>query len=82
MCGSGHGKTASQVVSSNCDYKVKFSLKSAEKHTKSMPCSNPVTCSLYKTKTVHWSYNMKEKHGDYSPDEWKISEEELKSVKN
>ena len=25
MCGSGRGKTAIQVVSSNCDYKVKFS---------------------------------------------------------
>ena len=87
MCGSGCGKTASQVVSSNCDYKVKFSLKSAEKFTKSSPCTNrPVICSLCKTKTVNWSYNMylhmKEKHGDYSPDEWKISEEEVKAVKN
>ena len=26
--------------------------------------------------------HMKEKHGDYYSDEWKISEEELKAVKN
>ena len=25
--------------------------------------------------------HMKEKHGDYSPDEWKINEEEFKAVK-
>ena len=77
MCASGRGKTASQVVSSNCDYNVKFSLKSAEKLTKSS--------SLRKTKTVNWCYDMylhmKEKHDDYSPDEWKISEEELKLLK-
>ena len=53
MGGSGRGKTANQVVSSNCDYKVKFSLKSVEKHTKYMPSSNrPMTCSLCKTKYI------------------------------
>ena len=52
-------RPASQVVSSNCDDNVKFSLKSAEKLTKSSPCSNrPVICSLCKTKTVNWSYDV------------------------
>ena len=83
--GSGRGKTASKVVSANCEYMEKFSLTSTKKITKSSPCTNrPVTCPH--CNTVHWSYNMythmKKDHSDYPPDEWKISEEEVKAVKN
>ena len=41
--GSGRGKTSSKIISSNCEYKVKFSLKAAEQSTKSSPKS---TCEL------------------------------------
>ena len=54
--GSGKGKTAALVPGSNCEYLGKFSLKSAEKSTKSGPCKNrPVACSVYNT--VQWTYN-------------------------
>ena len=83
--GSGRGKTATRVVSSHCEYRKKFSLKSAEKCTKSSPCTNrPVTCPL--CNTVHWSYNMvfhmKERHSDYPSDVWKLIDEELDAVAN
>ena len=43
--GSGRGKTATMVPGSNCEYVSKFSLKSAEKSTKSGPCTNrPILC--------------------------------------
>ena len=55
--GSGRGKTASKIISSDCEYRVKLSLKAAEKSTKSSPCTNrPVTCSL--CNVTEWSYNM------------------------
>ena len=38
--GSGRGKTISFVPGSNCEYQVKFSLKSAETPTKSGLCTN------------------------------------------
>ena len=49
-CGSGCGK----IISSNCDYKVKFSLKAATWTTKTSPCANqPVSCQIYKS--IFWS---------------------------
>ena len=66
--GSGRGKTATLVPSANCEYLCKFNIKSAEKSTKSGPCTNrPVTCSV--CKTVQWSYNLphhyRVKHSDH-----------------
>ena len=44
---SGRGTTASKIISSNCEYKIKFSLKKAEKSSKSSQCTNrPVNCSF------------------------------------
>ena len=65
---SGRGKTISFVPGSNCQYQVKFSLKSAETPTKSGPCSNrPIRCIQYKT--IQWSYNLpqhcRDKHSDH-----------------
>ena len=55
--GSGRGKTATMIPGSNCEYVCKFDLKSAEKSTKSGPCTNrPVVCSI--CSTIHWSYNL------------------------
>ena len=52
--GSGRGKTASKIISSDCEYRVKLSLKAAEKSTKSSPCTNrPVTCNL--CNVTEWS---------------------------
>ena len=67
--GSGRGKTITLVPGSNCDYIMKFSLKSAETPTKSGPCTNrPITCNH--CKTVQWSYNLpkhcEEKHSDHT----------------
>lgn len=78
--GSGRGKTMTMIPGSNCAYQVKFSLKSAEKSTKSSPCTNrPITCEH--CKTVQWSYNLpkhcKEKHSDY-PIATTITDEEKK----
>lgn len=68
--GSGRGKTATLIPGSNCEYITKFSLKSAEKTTKSGPCTNrPIVCE--QCNTVQWSYNMpshyKLKHTDFPP---------------
>ena len=57
-----------------------ISQKSAEKSTKSSPCTNrPITCEH--CKTVQWSYNLpkhcKEKHSDY-PIPTTITDEENK----
>ena len=57
VTGSGRGKTATLIPGGNCDYRTKFSIKSAEKSTKSGPCTNrPITCKV--CKTVQWSYNI------------------------
>jgi hypothetical protein len=66
--GSGRGKTATLVPGSNCEYASKFSLKSAEKSTRTGPCTNrPITCNL--CKTIQWTYNMpghyRSKHSDH-----------------
>ena len=62
-CGSRHGKTASKIISSNCDYKVKFSLEAAEKSTKSSPCTNrPVSCPV--CNMILWSCNMYDHYKD------------------
>ena len=79
--GSGRGKTATLVPGSNCEYS-KFSLKSAEKSTKSGPCTNrPVLCD--QCKTVQWSYNLpfhfRSKNSDY-PVPKRIADEEEKSM--
>ena len=83
--GSGRGKTATMVPGSNCGYISKFSLKSAEKSTKSGPCTNrPVTCE--QCKTVQWSYNLpnhfRSKHSDYPvPKRIADGEEKLMGIK-
>ena len=82
--GSGRGKTSSRIVASNCEYKVKFSLKAAEKSTKTGPCTNrPVICKL--CSAIEWSYNMLNhmeiKHSDHPRNEWVISKEEGEHVK-
>ena len=66
--GSGRGKTTTLTAGGNCRYRVKFSLKSAEKSTKSGPCTNrPISCKI--CKSIYWSYNLaqhfKERHSDY-----------------
>jgi len=78
--GSGRGKTATMIPGSNCEYLCKFSLKSAEKSTKSGPCTNrPVVCSI--CSTVQWSYNLpihfRAKHSDH-PIPARASDEETK----
>ena len=83
--GSGRGKTTSKIISSNCEYKVKFSLKAAEKSSKSSPCTNrPVNCHL--CKVVKWSYNMlghmRKEHSDYPAVECAIPQEEENNVKD
>lgn len=60
-----------------------FSLKAAEKSTKTGPCTNrPITCSI--CKVVTWSYSIashyKSKHPDYPTDDFNISPEEVKLV--
>ena len=54
---TGRGKTAIAAAESNCTYMSKFSLKSAEKSTKTGPCTNrPVPCSV--CKVITWSYSL------------------------
>lgn len=51
------GKNAPNCPLSNCTFFTKFSLKSAEKSTKTSPCTNrPVKCEV--CKLVYWSYNI------------------------
>ena len=83
--GSGRGKTACKIISSNCEYKDKFSLKAAEKSSKSSPCTNrPLNCRL--CKVVKWSYSMlghmRKEHSDYPADECAIPQEEENNVKD
>ena len=57
--GSGRGKNTTLVPGGNCEYLHKFSIKSAEKSTKSGPCTNrPVACEV--CKVIVWSYNLPE----------------------
>ena len=45
--GSGRGSSVTSTAGSNCSYKCKFSLKAAEKPTKSGPCTNrPIRCDM------------------------------------
>ena len=79
---SGRGKIAIAAAESNCLYKSKFSLKAAEKSTKTGPCTNrPITSSIYKV--ITWSYSIAlhymSKHPDY-PTKFIISPEEVKLV--
>ena len=54
---SGRVVTATLSAQANCTYISKFSLKAAEKTTKSSPCTNrPVSCPV--CNTVVWSYMM------------------------
>ena len=76
-----HGK----IISSNCEYIVKFSLKAAENSSKSSQCTNlPVNCCL--CKVVKWSYSMlghmRKEHSDYPADECTIPQEEANNVNN
>ena len=80
--GSGRGKTETLVAGNNCEDLSNFSMKSAEKSTKSGPCTNrPVLCD--QCKTVQWSYNLtihfRSKHSDY-PVPKRIAHEEEKFV--
>ena len=65
---SGRGATATLSAKSNCAYRSKFSLKAAEKVTKSSPCTNrPVSCHM--CNTVVWSYMMDSHYGHVHPNE-------------
>ena len=80
-CGSGRGKTASEIPTSTCEYYEKFSIKSAAKVSKTSPCTNrPVGCPLCKPKRTLWSYNMykhyEDNHSDYPRQNWIITDEE------
>ena len=80
---SGKGKTASLAAESNCPYKVKFSLKAAEKCTKSSPCTNrPVKCNF--CNAIVWLYHLIEHHKNFHSDQESpldISNEEKELVK-
>ena len=55
--GLGRCKTTFKRTSSDCEYRVKLSLKGAEKSTKTSPCTNRhVICSLSNVNVS--SYNM------------------------
>ena len=65
---SGRGATATLSANSNCAYRSKFSLKAAEKVTKSSPCTNrPVSCPM--CNIVVWSYMMDSHYIHVHPNE-------------
>ena len=53
-CGSGCGKMANQIISSDCDYKVIFTLKAAKSTTKTSPCINQSVSCLIR-KSIFWN---------------------------
>ena len=54
---SGLGTSATLSSKSNCTHFSKFSLKAAEKSTKSSPCTNrPISCTV--CHVVVWSYSL------------------------
>ena len=57
VTGSERRKTTTLTAGGNYRYTVKFSLKSAEKSTKSGPCTNrPIRSNI--CKSIYWSYNL------------------------
>ena len=65
--GSCRGSSVTLTAGSNCSYKCKFSLKAAEKPTKSGPCTNrPIRC--YICAVVKWSYSLPKHFRDMHTD--------------
>ena len=82
-CGSGRGKTVSEVPQSRCDFYEKFSIKAAANGSKRSPCTNrPIHCPVC-TRVV-WFYNMsfhyQPNHPDCPRNTWLINDDEKISM--
>ena len=82
-CGSGRGKSISEVPQSRCDFYEKFSIKAAANGSKRSPCTNrPIHCPVC-TRVV-WFYNMsfhyQSNHPDYPRNTWLRNDDEKISM--
>ena len=81
-CGSGRGKTVSEVPQSRCDFYEKFSIKAAANGSKRSPCTNrPIHCPVC-TRVVwfYMSFHYRSNHPDYPRNTWLRNDDEKISM--